>query len=81
MGAMLLERLQPGTPLYPLALADDEAATRRAAQVMQQLWQPAPVEHTFATVAEWGEGLQRLLTGSDWGLGPGSSRPLGLVEL
>jgi streptomycin 6-kinase len=57
---MLLERLQPGTPLTQLALGDDEAATRLAAQVMQQLWQPAPAEHAFPTTADWGSGWQRL---------------------
>jgi hypothetical protein len=57
---MLLERLQPGTPLIPLALGDDEAATRLAAQVMQQLWRPAPADHPFPTVADWGRGFERL---------------------
>jgi streptomycin 6-kinase len=59
-GIMLLERLQPGTPLIPLALRDDAAATRRAAQVMQQLRHPAPADHSFPTVANWGRGFARL---------------------
>jgi streptomycin 6-kinase len=59
-GIMLLERLQPGTPLIPLALGDDEAATRRAARLMQQLWRPAPGGDIFPTVAEWGLGFERL---------------------
>lgn len=59
-GIMLLERLQPGAPLIPLALRDDEAATRQAAQVMQQLWRPAPTDHDFPTVADWGRGFERL---------------------
>jgi streptomycin 6-kinase len=57
---MLLERLQPGTPLIPLALRNDEAATRLAAQVMQQLWQAVPSDHSFPTVANWGRGFERL---------------------
>jgi streptomycin 6-kinase len=57
-GALLLERLKPGTPLS--SLADDEQATSIAAQVMQQLWPPVPAEHPFPTVARWAAGLQRL---------------------
>src|SRR5207247_11215211 len=53
-GAMLLERLRPGTPLADLA--DDEEATSIAAGVMRQLWRPAPPEHPFPTVARWAAG-------------------------
>jgi streptomycin 6-kinase len=58
--ARLLERLRPGTPL--LTLADDEAATRVAAQVMRDLWQPvAPDEmRHFPTTRDWAAGLARL---------------------
>lgn len=59
-GAMLLERVEPGTPLFDLA--DDESATSIAAGVMRQLWRPAPVDHPFPTVARWGEGFKRLRT-------------------
>src|SRR5258708_26683143 len=38
-GALLVERLEPGTPLTDV---DDEAATQIAAQVMQQLARPPP---------------------------------------
>ncbi len=42
--AMLLEHIQLGQPLW--SLADDEAETAIAAQVMQQLWQPiSPEDH------------------------------------
>jgi streptomycin 6-kinase len=37
---LLLERLQPGTPLS--CVADDEQATSIAAAVMRQLWRPVP---------------------------------------
>jgi streptomycin 6-kinase len=57
-GILLLERLQPGTPLANLD--DDEEATHIAAQVMRQLWQPVPPEHPFPSVARWAAGLQRL---------------------
>jgi streptomycin 6-kinase len=56
--AMVIERVYPGTPLS--ALEDDDAATAIAAEVMQQLWRPAPIEHPFPTVADWSQGLARL---------------------
>ncbi len=56
--ALLLERLVPGTPLR--ALDDDVRATSAAASVMRALWRPAPAEHPFPTVADWGRGLARL---------------------
>jgi streptomycin 6-kinase len=44
-GALLLERLTPGTALS--RLADDEQATSIAAQVMRQIWQPVPPDTPF----------------------------------
>jgi len=56
-GALLIERLRPGTPLH--TLTDDEAATRIAARVMRQLWRPAPDAHAFPSVIDWGGGFGR----------------------
>jgi streptomycin 6-kinase len=75
-GALLLERLQPGTPLSDLA--DDEQAMAIAAQVMRQLWRPVPLVHPFPTVAEWAGGLQRLRATFAGGSGP---LPAWLVEM
>lgn len=58
LGAMLLERLQPGTMLT--SIEDDEEATRISAEVMLQLWRPAPCCHAFPTVADWAAGLKKL---------------------
>jgi streptomycin 6-kinase len=55
---LLLERLLPGTPL--LEIEDDEEATSYAAGVMRQLWRPVPAGHPFPSVADWGQGFQRL---------------------
>ena len=57
-GALLLERLRPGTPLLDIDKVaaptdDDEKATRIAASVMRQLWQPAPASHPFPSFADW----------------------------
>lgn len=74
-GAMLLERLKPGVMLA--TVTDDETATAIAAQVMRQLWRPAPAEHAFPTVAKWAQGLDRLRKRFDGGTGP---FPVKLVE-
>jgi streptomycin 6-kinase len=50
-GALLLERLTPGTPLA--TLADDDAATHAAAEVMLRLRRPAPQGALVAETAGW----------------------------
>ncbi len=65
---MLLERLEPGTSLR--SLADDAQATHIAADVMRQLWRPAPAEHPFPTIADWDQGMARLRVRYHGGTGP-----------
>jgi streptomycin 6-kinase len=72
---LLLERLKPGVMLS--TVPDDESATAIDAQVMRQLWRPAPVEHNFPTVARWAKGLERLRAEFKGGTGP---FPAKLVE-
>jgi streptomycin 6-kinase len=67
-GALLLERLRPGTSL--VSVADDDAATLLAGQVMRQLRQPLPASHPFPTVAQWASGLVRLRKRFEGGVGP-----------
>lgn len=69
-GALVLERLTPGTPLAQLAATDDAAATSIAAGVMRRLWRPAPPDHAFPTVADWAAGLGRLRARFGGGSGP-----------
>lgn len=70
LGAMLLERLEPGHMLT--SEPDDEQATVIAAQVMRQLWRPlSPGEQKpFRHVREWAAGLQRLYIMFDGQTGP-----------
>jgi streptomycin 6-kinase len=68
LGALLLERLEPGTPLE--ALEDDEQATAIAASVMRQLWRTLPADHPFPTVVDWARGLARHRQRFDGGTGP-----------
>ncbi len=67
-GMMLLERIEPG---YTLAsLAEDERATRAAAQVMRDLWKPLPPGTHFPTATEWAGGLATLRKRFNGGTGP-----------
>jgi streptomycin 6-kinase len=67
-GVLLLERLEPGTPLS--SLDDDEEATRIAAHVMRSLWKPAPSGHSFANLADWAADLKKMRAYFDGGCGP-----------
>lgn len=69
-GALLLERVEPGTQLVALCEEDDEAATSAAARVMKEVWRPVPVAHDFPTAAGWGEGLVRMREHFGGGTGP-----------
>jgi streptomycin 6-kinase len=75
LGAMLLERLRPGTMLAELE--DDERATLIAADVMARLWRPVPAEHPFPSMAEYTSGLNDLRPYFAGGSGP---FPAALVE-
>jgi streptomycin 6-kinase len=66
--ALLLERLEPGTPLA--SVADDEEATAIAVQVMRQFWRTVPPEHPFRSLADWTAGLRRLRARFGGGTGP-----------
>jgi streptomycin 6-kinase len=65
---MLLERLLPGTLLT--TVEDDEKAISIAASVMRQFWRPAPEQHPFPTVQDWGKGFTRLRAYYGGGCGP-----------
>ncbi len=70
-GALLLERLEPGTYLTALCEVDDEAATSAAAAVMRQLHRVTPHKsHISPTVADWGRGFERCRALFGGGTGP-----------
>jgi streptomycin 6-kinase len=77
-GVLLLERVRPGAPLTDLE--DDEAATDIAAEVMRQLWRPAPAEHPFPTIADWALALPRLREAFGGGTGPLPERLVSMAE-
>lgn len=74
-GAMLIERLEPGVALD--TVEDDEKAMSIAADVLRQLWRPAPADHSFPLVSDWAQGLVRLRRHFRGGTGP---LPARLVE-
>lgn len=67
-GALLIERLLPGTPLR--SLEPDDRITLIAAEIMQQIWRPASDDHPFPTTTTWGEGFARMRRAFDGGSGP-----------
>src|SRR4051794_8733700 len=74
-GAVLLERLDPGTPLASMALdGRDDEATGIMAEVISRMSHPDNGLHAFASIGGWGRGFDRYLAGRDRPL------PRGLVE-
>lgn len=53
LGALLTERLQPGTMLSDVAATGDAAATTIAADTLRRLWRPVPAEHGLRSLASW----------------------------
>lgn len=65
-GAVLLERLNPGTSLAALALSGhDEQATEIMAEVIQRMSHSSESLKRFASVEDWGKGFQRYLASGD----------------
>ncbi len=73
IGAMLLERLEPGVSLWRTDIGstrDDDLATRAAATLMQQLWRPVSDPQPFRTLRSWTRSLPRYLKTYPNGDGP-----------
>ena len=65
-GAVLLERLNPGTSLATMALnGSDEEAAEIIAEVIQRMAHPSESLHGFVRVEEWGKGFHRYLASGD----------------
>ncbi|MDI3306187.1 MAG: aminoglycoside phosphotransferase family protein [Acetobacteraceae bacterium] len=63
-GALLLERLSPGTPLRALAEQDDDAATLTAGRAMLALRRPPPAGALLGQAAGWVRLLDRAIAES-----------------
>ena len=77
LGAMMLERLRPGT--YLGDVSDKERAISIAADVMKRFWRPAPGEHPFPKASEYEGGLRWLRRQLD-GTGPLPKHLVGRAE-
>jgi streptomycin 6-kinase len=65
-GAVLLERVHPGTSLVPLVLAGrDDEATMIIADIVQRMSRSALPSVALPTVEDWGLGFQRYLATGD----------------
>lgn len=65
-GAVLLERLDPGTQLAGIALnGQDEEATEILGEVIQRMSQRPVSLKAFVTVEDWGKGFHRYLASGD----------------
>lgn len=59
LGALLVERLEPGSMLVEVAEEDDDAATVIAARLLRRLWRPPPAEHGLRPLASWCAAFDR----------------------
>jgi streptomycin 6-kinase len=59
LGALVLERLLPGTMLSAVAETDDDAATRIAADVLRKLWRTPHPEHGLRSLESWCDAFDR----------------------
>ena len=53
IGALLAERLQPGTMLSEVAATDEDAATLITAGLLRHLWRPAPSDADLIPLDRW----------------------------
>ena len=77
-GLLLLERLSPGTMLA--SLADDDAATGIAADVMEMLHRPAPPPEGFLSLRGWFDELKKLRSLFNGRSGPFPEKSFAIAE-
>lgn len=60
LGAMLLEKIKPGTTLKTIQKNNDAEASQIAAPIIRDIPIDVPDHHSFPTVADWIKVLQRI---------------------
>ena len=78
IGMLLLERLHPGSMLT--TLADDDEATRIAADLLIITQRPAPAEDGFLSLRGWFDELKELRPAFGGGTGPFPEKIVTMVE-
>jgi streptomycin 6-kinase len=79
-GALLIERIQPGTMLAELAVNDDERATGIAAEVMRRLRRPLDEPHPFHPMSRWVRALTEVRQSYGGTAGPMPEKIVALAE-
>ncbi len=59
VGALVIERVDPGGMLVEVATVDDDTATVIAAGVLGLLWRPAPERHDLRSLDSWCDAFDR----------------------
>ncbi len=59
IGALVVERVHPGTMLTTVAQDDDDTATGIAARMLEHLWRPAPEHHGLPPLDSWCDAFDR----------------------
>jgi len=77
-GALLLDRIRPGTPLS--SLEDDQEAARIGARLIREMPLPVPAEHDFPSLSDWIRAFSRLRARFEGGSGPLPDRVLTHAE-
>ena len=77
-GALLLERIRPGTPLS--SLGDDEEAARIGARLIREAQLSGPFRGDFPTLADWARAFSRLRGRFGGSTGPLPERVVGRAE-
>ncbi len=77
-GVLLIEYATPGTLLSELE--DDDEATQIAANIMRKIRRPAPKQHKFPTIGDWGKGFGKMRSHFNGGSGPFPPRLLDRAE-
>lgn len=78
IGALLIERVIPGTPLFKVQ--HGPASVRTAAALMRRLWRPASDDSSFPTLIVWFGAFERLRQQDNGGTGPFPSQVITKAE-
>jgi len=77
-GALLLDRIRPGTPLS--SWGDDQEAARIGARLIKEVPLPEPAEGDFPSLSDWIRAFSRLRARFEGGAGPLPERVLAKAE-
>ncbi|MBM6618807.1 aminoglycoside phosphotransferase family protein [Bacillus suaedaesalsae] len=77
-GFLIMEHLQPGVPLSHIM--DDTLAVEVTAKLMESIWQEPKVGHSFPSIVDWTQGLNRIREKFNGKTGPFDQKLVDLAE-